>query len=164
MELVIADLNNIKIWNFATPETVDEVLKRAKEQHEESIATWKSHIKNYPDAKDTFEQYLASEERTDWQVMTYEDYSKAERERMLGGELKEIDKEKFEDALDVLPPLYWTTHNNVEMFCMSEMYSGSYTSQYAHDKLTDKYYTKMVDARDRSTWIYELIRKRGYEK
>lgn len=158
MDLVVADLNNMKIWNFATQETAEAVLARANAQREESINTWKSHIENYPNAKDTFGQYLASEERTVWQIMSYDDYKEAERLRMIGGELKEIDEDRFNEMLDVLPPLYWTTHDGVEMFCMSEMYSGTYTSQYACDHRTNKYYTKMVDCRDKSTWIYEFLR------
>ena len=49
--------------------------------------------------------------------------------------------------------------NGVEMFCMSEMYSDTYTTQYAYDHRTGKYYCKMVDSEDTSTWIHTLLRK-----
>jgi hypothetical protein len=43
------------------------------------------------------------------------------------------------------------------MFCMREFLTGVYTSQYAYHKASGKYYTCIVDATDRSTWICERI-------
>ena len=41
---------------------------------------------------------------------------------------------------------------------MSEFYTSHYTHQYAKDRRTGKYYSKLVDYRDRSTWIHALLR------
>lgn len=89
--------------------------------------------------------------------MTYNEFRALEREKLLGQPLKEIDEDQFYEMLNVLPPIGWTQHKGVEIFCMSEFYTGPYTNQYAHDKTTGKYYTKLVDYTDRSTWIPEIL-------
>ncbi|MCI8404288.1 MAG: hypothetical protein HFG29_10780 [Eubacterium sp.] len=47
----------------------------------------------------------------------------------------------------------------LEVLSMPEMYSGTYTKQYAYDNQSGKYYSKMVDSEDKSTWIHKLLRK-----
>jgi hypothetical protein len=74
---------------------------------------------------------------------------------MVSGEVKEITREDFYEALDCLPPLKWCTKSNVEMFCMREMYTGTYTTQYA--KKDGKYYSAMVDVTDENTWIHNRL-------
>ena len=71
--------------------------------------------------------------------------------------MKEITEETFEDMLNVLPPIKWCTIDGIEMFCMSEMLTGFYTSQYIHDKGTNKYYHKIVDVTDKATWGHNFI-------
>lgn len=90
---------------------------------------------------------------------TEEEFQAMEKSKLISGEPEEIAADKFNEMLDVLPPLRWCTIDGVEMFCMSEMYTGTYTNQYAHDKSSGKYYTKMVDACDKSTWINNYLRK-----
>lgn len=75
---------------------------------------------------------------------------------MLSGGVKETTEEIFSEMLNVLPPLYWCTIDGVEMFCMSEMYTGTFTNQYA--RVGEKYYTAMVDITDQSTWIHKLLK------
>ena len=43
------------------------------------------------------------------------------------------------------------------MFCTSEMLTGTYTTQYA--AYNGKYYSKIVDVTDESTWIYNCLTK-----
>ena len=50
----------------------------------------------------------------------------------------------------------WVTINNVNEFCMSEMLSGVYTNQYA--RYNGKYYTKIVDAYDKTTWLHNFLK------
>ncbi|MGL5436016.1 MAG: hypothetical protein ACRDBO_11535, partial [Lachnospiraceae bacterium] len=71
--------------------------------------------------------------------------------------LKETTEEQFEEALNVLPPLKWCTIDGIEMFCMSEMYTATYTNQYA--RYEGKYYKKMVDVTDKSTWLNNYLKK-----
>lgn len=156
-ELLVVDVEHCRPWTFTNKEKAQNDLERAKTQNLESIETWQRHCKNYPDT-DMFKTYLEQEQKVRFEIMTYDNFLSIERQKLLSDPLQEIEKERFEEMLDVLPPLYWCTHNGVEMFCISEMYTGSYTNQYAHDKTVDKYYTKMVDSKDRSTWICELLR------
>lgn len=72
----------------------------------------------------------------------------------------EIKKEEYYSQMDVLPPILYGSINNIDMFCMSEFLTGTFTSQYARIKLSDenyKYYTKIVDVTDKKTWIYNYI-------
>ena len=91
--------------------------------------------------------------------MTYEEYHAAERAFYIEQPLEEVTAERFYEMLNVLPPRCWITLKGVEMFCMSEMLTGTYTDQYA--KAGDKYYTKIVDAKDRSTWIHECLTQKS---
>lgn len=73
--------------------------------------------------------------------------------------LTEITAERFDEMLNILPPLFWRLTdafdqkiNRIpETFCMSEMLTGSLTSQFA--ALDGRYFERTVDALDRSTWI-----------
>ena len=41
---------------------------------------------------------------------------------------------------------------------MSEFENGRFTNQYAHDLHSGRYYSKLVDAEDPSTWIHEILK------
>ena len=88
--------------------------------------------------------------------MTWDDFQAGQKRHLLNGELKEITKKEWEEMLNVLPPLMWCTIDGVNMFCMSEMYTGTFTTQYA--RYNEKYYCKMVDSADKSTWIHNLLK------
>lgn len=104
--------------------------------------------RQYEDRKKQLNKYVA---------MTYDEFKKQERERLLSLPLHEITEERFYEMLNVLPPIKWTRRDNVEMFCMSEMFTGTYTDQYAHDHNTGKYFCKLVDLFDESTWIHNYL-------
>ena len=159
MNILAVDVKHCTTYDFLYDgETIDQLLQRANVSKARDIASWTRNVENYPDVAD-FKNYLKSAQEKEYKVMTWDEFKEFQKSFLLDDELTEITAEIFEDMLGVLPPLYWTEHNGVEMFCMSEMYTGTYTNQYAHDKHTDKYYTKMVDSADRSTWICEVLRK-----
>lgn len=76
--------------------------------------------------------------------------------------MTEITAEEYNDQMDILPPICWCTIDGVTMFCMSEMTDGTITSQYARDNRTGRYYTKLVDIYNKSTWIHNVLK--GEEK
>lgn len=157
MDILAVDIKHCSTYDFLYDgETEEQLLQRANTSKTKNIASWTRNVERYPDNEE-FKNYLKSAQETEYKVMTWEEFERFQRNFLLDGELTEITSEIFENMLDVLPPLYWTTHNSIEMFCMSEMYTGTYTNQYAHDKRTDKYYTKLVDSTDKSTWISELL-------
>lgn len=153
---IVACTKTLTIWAFIGDRNESEVLNKAKAQQDESIKTWTSHISKYPENKQ-FKLYLATEKKKSYKIMNYDDYVKAERLILLNKPLQEITEAKYWEMLECLPPLKWCTIGNIEMFCMSEMYTGTYTSQYAHDKKNDKYYSKLVDCYDKTTWINTII-------
>lgn len=99
------------------------------------------------------ERVNASDRGVTYEPMTYDAYKLAERAVWLADGEREITREKFWQMLEVLPPMNWTRKGDFESFLMSEFTSGSFTEQYA--RRGEKYYSKTVDATDRSTWMKE---------
>lgn len=60
-------------------------------------------------------------------------------------DVSEIGEERFMDALNVLPPVGWTTRQGVESFRISERIWGSITDIYA--RLDDRYFVLSDDIR-----------------
>ena len=131
-----------------------EELKRIKKIHEEDL-------KKYENNKKYDLQYwsnrIEKEKNRIYKIVTFKEFEKLEREYYINKPLHEISDEEYNDALNVLPPLKWCTIRGVEEFLMSEFYTGVYTTQYA--KCNNKYYCKMVDAYDQTTWIHNLLNK-----
>lgn len=158
-ELCIVDINNLWIYDFADNQSDAEIkLQKAIDSNKKDIATWESHCKTYPDV-DSFKTYLKQAQNKKYEIMTFEEFLQRERNYYINQPLTEITAEKYEEMLNILPPLKWCTINNIEMFCMSEFLTGSYTSQYLHDKKTGKYYHKIVDITDKATWGYNFIQR-----
>ena len=162
-ERVIVELATMTTFtllsNNLTDEEVEKEVERAKQYYADDFKRTKELAEKYPN--DTLWQDRLKAEtklKRECVVMTLTEYLKAEREFLLSKELKEITEEEYQEMLNVLPPIKWVTIDDVEMFCMCEMYTGTYSSQYAHDRRADKYYTKLVDVTDTSTWINNILR------
>jgi hypothetical protein len=133
MDYVLASINPPSVWNFfptaeaaaAKADIVNEYSKRLDER-------------------------LGAPERH-YEVMTYEAYKAAERTWCLSGPLEEITEEQYREAFEKLPPEQFGFAGGLESFLMSEHFSGPYTPQYV--TYQGRYFTRMVDATDRSTWI-----------
>ncbi len=67
--------------------------------------------------------------------------TKMEKEMYLSDGWKETTRENWEDMLNVLPPEKWESVLEVEIFRMSEYYTGNITAHYA--KLGNKYFTAL---------------------
>lgn len=158
-KLCIVDTVNFSIYDFAdNQEQAEAKLIKAIESNKKDIATWESHCKTYPDV-DSFKTYLKQAQNKKYEIMTFEEFLEKERSYYINQPITEITAEKYEEMLNILPPLKWCTINNIEMFCMSEFLTGSYTSQYLHDRITNKYYHKIVDITDKATWGYNFIQR-----
>lgn len=144
-------------------ETDEHAEERAFFRSMEKIRSYMNNHENFPsiqeDGSEYWEEMANKEDGTDYKVMSYEDFQKIEKEAIVALPLEDSNEEEFQNMLEILPPRAWTTHNEVEMFCMSEFYTGAFTTQYAHDHRTGKYYKKLVDFRDKATWICEILRK-----
>lgn len=91
-----------------------------------------------------------------YEVMNYEDYKVAEKRFYLDRPDSEITKEKFHEMLNVLPPKHWTNSGGFESFLMIEHYSGPFTEQYF--RRGDRYFVRLVDATDKTTWAAREVR------
>lgn len=69
--------------------------------------------------------------------------------------LKEIDAERFDYLLNVLPPRNFTNSPEFVSFTMSERLTGSIAEQVVRAWIggCSRYFTKEVDTQDRATWI-----------
>lgn len=154
-ELCVVNLHTMWIHSITTAAEAPAAIEAAKRKTEESAERWERNAEAY---NSEYYAHQADEFRkARFQAMTYDEFRALEREKLLGQPLQEITEDQYHEMLNVLPPIGWTSHKGVEVFCMSEFYTSSYTSQYAHDKNTGKYYTNLVDYTDRSTWIPEIL-------
>lgn len=158
-ELVVVDVNGgfSSVWTFCDADNALETVARAQADAARHAARYAELIVDYPNQADYWRRCKKQYENAKYEIMTFDEYLKRQREKMISGPVTEITEERFYEMLDVLPPMKWCTIDGVEMFCMLEMYTGTYTNQYA--KIGDKYYTAMVDVTDRTTWIHERLKK-----
>lgn len=156
----IVEMHTVHVYDFKrTEETEAEALARAEQYYKDELALVSSHLKNY--GGEYWQKRVEGVTKTveaGCKIMSMDDFRALEKKRLITGKLTEVTAEDWDNALNVLPPVYWVTINDVNEFCMREMYTGTYTTQYAHDRKTDKYYCAMVDVTDRSTWIHNLLR------
>ncbi len=102
------------------------------------------------------EDYAAKWDHSDtYKVMTFAEYQELKREKYISMPLNEISEERYEEMLDVLPPLQYGQNEGLESFFCREYYEGTYTNQYA--KHNGKFYQKLVDITDSSTWIHNFL-------
>jgi len=87
-----------------------------------------------------------------YRVMTRQEFQTAQEAYWLGdGGLTEITAERYDEMLNVLPPVAWERQEGVERFLMSEFTIGNLTEQYA--QAHGRFFCRIVNAHDRSTWI-----------
>lgn len=90
-----------------------------------------------------------------YEPMTYTEYLRRERSFWLDQPATQITAEKWNDMLEILPPMAWRQKFNFNSFLMREMMSGTFTHQYVrygHGENVS-YWQKMVDAADTETWL-----------
>jgi len=151
------------MFTYCLPDEAEAERERAEQEARECVESYARHIVNHPKDKEYWQSMKEQYEAARYEVMSYEEFQRREREALLKPPMEPVTEEQYNDALDVLPPLYWVTCGGVEEFCMREMWTGSYTTQYAHVLDTDQYYSKMVDCRDKSTWIHNILAKQREE-
>lgn len=158
LDYVVVNVNGnfVDVYDFCTPETAQDIIGKATKEAEESVETYNSHIVNYPDRADYWESCKKKYENAKYEMMTFDEFLKRQKVSMIG-EVAEVTEQDFYEAFNVLPPLKWCRKHNMEMFCICEMYTGTYTNQYAYSLVTGKYYSAMVDVTDEKTWIYNRI-------
>ena len=158
IELCIVDIKHLTLYSIAnSKEQAEDKFFKAIEDTQQSIESWGKNIKQYGTCK-SFEDYLTEAKNRQFKIMTYEEFIELQKNHYNRLPLTEITEDQFFEMMNVLPPIYWRTKNNIEMFCMSEFLTSSFTSQYLHDRTTNKFYHKTVDVTDQSTWGDNFIK------
>lgn len=142
-------------------ETEEEAANRGFLAGMEQMNTYLRHHERCPDVLEDGTEYwqnlYEANKGTEYKAMCYEDFKSMERSVILNMPLEEVSEECYQEIFDALSHMGLTEHGGIEMFCMAEFYTGSYTMQYAKDKKTGMCYKKLVDFMDRSTWIDALL-------
>lgn len=86
-----------------------------------------------------------------YEVMTLGQYDAAERTYYLSQPLTEITPERFDDMLNILPPVAWQHRDGVERFIISEAEQGYFHMQFA--KRGERCFCRPVHVREQATWI-----------
>lgn len=156
-EVVIVNTVETSAYSFCAPCDANTKLREAREY----AKTWGDEctrrIDAYPSMAEYWRNQAARYQMATYEAMSWEQFAAIEREKLLSGRPQEITRERYDEMLDVLPPLHYGQRNGVEEFCMREMYTGTYSEQYARDYRTGKYWCKMVDVCDPSTWLHNIL-------
>lgn len=161
-EIVAVNVVNGSIFDYLREgETESDLLARALKHRERELALCQKNVRDYPD--DELQRgFLDEAIKAEYRIMSYDDYLDLQRHFYLDSEIKEVSAEEWQEMLNILPPYKWCSRNGVEMFCNSEMEFGTYTMQYA--RRGDRYFGKVVDSADESTWIDVLLNKKDSEE
>lgn len=164
MEIVVVDMSTCTVYGFTAsswrgPRAPEEVLKDAQNSAADEVRRYEDILSSgmYNDQKEYWAKCLEAAKARNFSAMTYGDFLKAQRERLLSDPMQEITEQQYDDALNVLPPLGWHTRHNGEEFCSREFLTGSYTMQYAYSLVQGKHYAKLIDYSDLSTWISSIL-------
>lgn len=117
------------------------------------VDTESNYVQNIYDTRQqaTVSCEKLNQKENKYEIIDFPEYSKRERVKWVTGIITKITEKQFWEMLEILPPIEWYDNGLLETFCMSEMMAGNYTEQYAN--YNGKYYCKMVDVTDKTTWI-----------
>lgn len=156
LDLVIVNIGRKTpmIWTFIdTMEEAPAKIAEYEERDRKDLVLFAEYAEKYD--RDYWTARIEEVKKYRYAAMTFDEYRETERKALTFQPIEEITEERFEDMLNVLPPLYWGTYNGISQFCMSEMWTGTYTTQYA--RVNGRYFCTMVDITDRSTWIHNRL-------
>lgn len=151
IDYVVANINGGYdcIYCFCKPEEAPAIIQKAQEEAAESARRFAEIGGEY------FAKCAENERHAKYELMTFDEFLSRQRAAIMDEPVEETTAEKYEDALCVLPPLHYVTINGVTMFCMGEMLTGTYARQYA--KIGNRFYTAVVDVKDKSTWLHNRL-------
>lgn len=156
----IVNLFNNESFTLCKIDEVDASIKRAQEFYANDVETYKHHLIYFPNMSDHWQKQLEICEsvlKAGFEAITWEEYVKRQREKWLSKEPKEITREEYDYALNVLPPKVWIQNERYSMFFIGECTTMTYYGQYLYDKVAGKYYTALTDMYDKSTWLDKML-------
>ena len=155
-DLIIVAKSNNANFTLCKPGQEEESIKRAQQFYKDEIALLEKNLITAPNMADDWNRGIKRAKETlsqGFEAVTFDEYFEREKKRVVTGEIHEITAEEYDYALNVLPPLNYTHGEGFAFFFMSERWTLSFTNQYYYDRENGKYYSKMVDLYDKSTWI-----------
>jgi hypothetical protein len=156
-EYVLASAKTLTVWDmFSSRERAEERLPEVLANCLRDVEKFKAnHIKyGYGDHDPNYwlkQANKAEVQAGDYRVMTFDEYLDIEADQLLSRPIEEITEEKFDEMLNILPPMRWGSNNGIHSFFMCEFWSGNYTQQYA--KIGSRFFCKLVNYRKPETWI-----------
>ena len=98
-EFVIVDVNGnfASVWTVCDADSALEELEKAKKSAAKSVATYTSHIKNYPANADYWRKCRDEYKNARYEIMTFGEFLERQKQIMTGGEVQETTAECFED-------------------------------------------------------------------
>lgn len=157
---LIVNLFNNESFTLCKIDEVDASIKRAQEFYANDVETYKHHLIYFPNMSDHWQKQLEICEsvlKAGFEAITWEEYVNRQREKWLSKEPKEITREEYDEALNVLPPKVWIQNERYSMFFIGECTTMTYYGQYLYDKVSGKYYTALTDIYDESTWLDKML-------
>lgn len=159
-ERLIVNLSDFESFTICKIEDVDEEINRAREFYQKDAESYKKLLINDPNMSDYWQFHIEACKdilKAGFKAVTWEEYLKLQRDKWLSKEPKEITREDFENALEVLPPKNWIQNERYSMFFIGECTTMTFFGQYLYDKVSGKYYTALTDIYDESTWLDKML-------
>lgn len=126
--ILAVNIKTMSVYDFLQDgESEAELLARANNYRQQQINSWDKNRKEYP--CEQYETYYKGALQAEYKILTWNEFAKLKKAYYITDDLAEITADRYDEMLNVLPPLKWCTINGVEMFCISEMTTGTYTSQ-----------------------------------
>ena len=159
-DLLIIDNAFFDCFTTCKQSEVSAIIERAKKRYKEYKSLYERHLVNYPNMADHWKSELDKTNKileSGFRAVTWEEYEKLQREKWLSKDPKEITREEYVEALNVLPPKNWIRNERYSMFHIGECTTMTYYGQYLYDKEAGKYYYGLTDIFDESTWLDKML-------
>lgn len=154
---LITNKHNLEVFDSVRDgESSEEALGRARSYYLNSVSRYNDIIADQGNGKDNYWLNCRNIEQAKadaLQIETDMEYFARVRHSYLDDPAKEITEERWWEMFEVLPPCAYTRTSRYEMFYVSEAFHLTYHSFYLYDRQTGKYWTKLGDSCDRTTWI-----------
>lgn len=157
MAKLVTNSYNFSVYSVLRDgESEFDAIVRALDYYSRTIARYEEIIAEQGNGKDDYWLNCLNKEKKEMeslQIETEEAYLARVRKGYLSVPAKEVTEDRYWEMLEVLPPCAFTMNERYAMFYVSEAHYLTYHSFYLHDKATGKYWEKLCDAKDRSTWL-----------
>ena len=161
MERLITNAHCLEVYSVVRDgETDAQALERARAYYQESIRHYEEIIAESGNGENDYWLNCLNTQKAivaSLQIETEAEYLSRSERFYLEPPAQEVTEDRYWDMLEVLPPCAFTSNADYEMFYVSEALHLSYHHFYLHDKHTGKFWSKICDARDRATWIDNVL-------